>query len=117
MRLNDMPDGAAAAERRHAHEEAMAEIDADEARKQAKVRAWEDMGDSDVVADLLTDAEHDAGRNLARCFRNLDNACKGDAISIHAICSALNYLRRDMQAAREKDLFDTCLREIKEGCF
>ena len=117
MRLNDMPDGNAAAERQHVHEEAIAEALEDDARALAKQRAAEDMGDSDVVADMLCKSEYGGGVHIARCFRELKGACRGDQLSIIAITSALHFLKRDMQAAREKDLFDTCLREIKEGVF
>jgi hypothetical protein len=72
--------------------------------------AEDDVLDAGHIRDMTgideTHAEH-----LARAFRNLGAACKGDRIATDAVLTAMTNLYRDCVALRAKVLAPVCYEE------
>ena len=105
----DMLDGNTAALRAYEAQQERGERIAERGAERAAIEAEGDVYDPLVVAELVYDYEINPGDCLARCFRELDGACRGETISYDAITTALHNLRRVMVAKREAEILDRCI--------
>jgi hypothetical protein len=80
------------------------------ALRQAERLAEDDVLDAGHIRDMTgideTHAEH-----LARAFRSLGAACRGDRIATDAVLTAMTNLYRDCVALRAKVLAPVCYEE------
>jgi hypothetical protein len=72
--------------------------------------AEDDVLDAGHIRDM-TGIDETHADHLARAFRNLGAACKGDRIATDAVLTALNNLYRDCVALRAKVLAPVCYEE------
>ena len=83
----------------------------------ATVRATDEakdaVGDDAVVRELIHEYEVDPSICLARCFRNLDSACRGDKIGLDAITTALHNLREAMIAKQTDNTVEEVYEELR----
>lgn len=80
----------------------------------AEFNAGNDVCKPKVLTELIYDYEISPADCLARCFVNLERACKGQQIALDAITTALHQLNRTMVAKREKLIFDDCVEAVNE---
>lgn len=98
----------------HEDDTERAELVEERARELANERAEEMLGSAKGVNELLDTPGVDGDTHIARAMRNLDRACKGNAIAIDAVLAALSNLQSEMRAAAYRAVIDNCRVEAEE---
>lgn len=112
--MDRMPCGVTADLRRHEREQAEGEEIREQAEVYARREALDDVNESEVVREMVYDYEQDPSACLARCFANLDQACRGEKIGMDAITTALHNLRRSMIETRAGAIYEECVDAVNE---
>jgi hypothetical protein len=74
------------------------ELEAEVAERDAGERAEATLCCAEGVRDLLDTPGVDGETHIARAMHNLDRACKGNAIALDAVLTALACLQAEMRA-------------------
>ena len=99
--------------RQHENEMERGEQFMEMATVRATEEAREAVGDDKTVTELIYEYELDPSICLARCFRNLDSACKGEHIGMDAITTALHILRESMIAKQTDNTVEEVYEELR----
>jgi NAD(P)H-dependent FMN reductase len=83
------------------------------ALKLANSIAAADITDAAILRDLIG-IDEEAAEHVVRAFRNLDSACCGQQIGIHAVLSATHNLREMCRHLRAKEIADDCAEAAAE---
>jgi hypothetical protein len=98
---------------RHDREGQIGEELMEMAAVRARDEARYDVNDSEVLGKLIYDYEIDPSSCLARCFSNLDSACRGEQTGRDAITTALHILRERMIDQRTDNTVEKKYQELR----
>jgi hypothetical protein len=80
----------------------------DRARELAAAKVAEMLGNAGGVEELLDTVGVDGGTHIARAMRNLDRACRGNAIAVEAVLGAMANLQSEMRVVAYRTVIDDC---------
>ncbi len=92
----------------HEDDTERADLVEDRARELAAARVEEMLGNAEGVNQLLDTQGVDGDTHISRALRNLDRACKGNAIALDAVLAAMTNLQSEMRAAAYRAVIDDC---------